>query len=69
MTDQKSKYTRLRKLILFAIVIAFVASLSNCAGLHPSANMGINMHFGPHGPTIDPYVNVGLSTGGGCCWY
>jgi len=68
MTDQKTKPNRLRSLVLFVFALCFAASLSNCAGLHPSANMGLNMHFGPHGPSIDPYVNVGLSTGGGCCW-
>jgi hypothetical protein len=68
MTEQPFTPNRLRRILLFVFALAVAASLSNCAGLHPSANMGLNMHFGPHGPMIDPYVNVGLSTGGGCCW-
>jgi len=68
MTEQPSSSNRLRRILMFVIALAFAAGLSNCAGLHPSANMGVNMHFGPHGPSVDPYVNVGLSTGGGCCW-
>ncbi len=67
MIFQRFSNRRIRSLL---VVIAMVATclMSGCAGLRPSANMGLNVHFGPHGPTVDPYVNVGLSTGGGCCW-
>ena len=51
---------------VFAVIaLAGILSLtfSSCANMHMHSNAGVNVNFGPGGPHVDPYLNVGFSGG------
>ncbi len=55
----------IKKILMVSGLLFLVFSLESCAGMQTYANAGVNVNFGPGGPRIDPYVNVGMYSGGG----
>ena len=54
------------KVLLVVCIACFAASaMTSCSNMRLSSNAGVNVHFGPNGPKVDPYFNVGLHSGGG----
>ena len=53
--------------ILGAILLIgfFSMSVTSCSNMRLSSNAGVNVNFGPGGPHVDPYFNVGLHSSGG----
>ncbi len=58
----------MKKSIKFIAVLSlflFIGmTLSSCGNMRMSTSAGVNVNFGPGGPRIDPYVNVGMYSGG-----
>ena len=55
----------LKTLFLLVILSFAVSVFTGCSNMHMHTNAGVNMSFGPGGPRLDPYVNVGMSSSGG----
>lgn len=55
----------IKTLIISCVVALGAATWSSCGNMHMSSNAGVNVNFGPGGPHVDPYFNVGLHSGGG----
>lgn len=46
------------------IILAAGMALSACSNLRWSADAGVDVRFGPHGPKLDPHVGVDVYSGG-----
>ena len=51
-----------------ALIVLFLMASIGCGSPHLSMGVGVGVHSGPHGPTVSPTWNVGVSGGGGG-WY
>ncbi len=52
------------KIVIVFVILASGFIFSSCANMHWGANAGVDVRFGPHGPRLDPHVNVNLYSGG-----
>lgn len=53
------KYT-----LLICILVLISSSIYSCSNARISAGMGVDVHFGPHGPRVDPHLNLNVYNGG-----
>jgi len=51
------------------LIITFLLATTGCGTPHLSMGVGVGVHSGPHGPTISPSWNVGVSGGRGGWYY
>ncbi len=56
----------MKKYRSFIILILLIISitLASCSNMHMGTSMGVSMNFGSNGPTIQPHMNIGMSSGG-----
>lgn len=54
----------IKVIAVFSLLLFAGMTFSSCANMRMHTNAGVNVNFGPGGPRIDPYVNVGMSSSG-----
>lgn len=53
-----------KKLILSAIVVAGLATLSSCSNLKLRTHAGVSIDWGSDGPKVRPHIDVDVYNGG-----
>ncbi len=55
---------KIKRLVVVLLVAFSMAILAGCSNMRWGANAGVNVNWGPNGPTVHPHVGVDLYSGG-----
>ncbi len=55
--------TKIKRILILAVLTISLLGLSGCSDMKLATNAGVNLHFGPGGPSLNPYFNVGMYGG------